>query len=95
MGMSLPDDIGYPTTKGFVKKHNRKSRKIFKRKNSKQNRKKPLDVGQEDGRMNVLNSNVKCTQFYLTTRQKMEKEHHDDQRGKDIDRATIRRTESE
>lgn len=84
MGFSLPDDIGYPTTKGYVKHHNRRSRKILKRQHAKQNRARSFD--QEE-----LMVGKPSRQMDLATRGMSEKRHHISQMGKDICRDTIRK----
>lgn len=87
MGFSLPDDVGYPTTQGYVKHHNRRSRKILKRQHAKKNRARSFD--QEE-----LLVEKPSGQMYLSTRGMSEKDHHLSQKGKDICRDTIRKTAS-
>lgn len=87
MGFSLPDDIGYPTTKGYVKRHNRRSRKILKRDHSKKNRRRPFDSEE-------IIKYHSCKHLGVSTRDMSEKDHHLMQRCKDIDRTTIRKCEA-
>ena len=86
MSFALIDDCGHSTTLGYVKHHNRKSRKILKRDHAKRNRQhgKSLDTTE-------IKIRHTSTQMYLETRGKMEKDHDRDQRQKDIDRRSIRR----
>jgi exopolysaccharide biosynthesis protein len=80
------DDIGYPTTKGYVKRYNVKSRKIEKRHNSKRQRQNAKLLN--DDELIIIHS---CKDNGNATRCMSEKEHHRLQRKKDINRDTIRK----
>ncbi len=75
------DDIGHPTTLGYVKRYNVRSRRIEKRHNSKRQRQnaKKLDN-------NELQIEHSCHDNGNHTRCMSEKKHHNLQRRKDINR---------
>lgn len=83
------DDLGYPTTKGYVKKYNNKSRRIEKRHNSKIQRQNAKLLN--DDEVIIVNS---CKNNGNCTRDMSEKTHHNLQRKKDINRETIRKIEN-
>lgn len=80
------DDIGYPTTKGYVKKYNIKSRRIDKRHNSKTQRQNAKKLNNDE--VLIVYS---CKDNGNATRCMSEKAHHNLQKKKDINRETIRK----
>lgn len=75
------DDIGYPTTKGYVKRYNVRSRRIEKKHNSKRNRQNAKKLN--DDEVVIVYS---CKDNGNATRCMSEKAHHNLQKKKDIKR---------
>ena len=75
------DDIGHPTTKGYVKRYNVRSRRIDKRHNSKIQRQNAKDLN--DYELLIKHS---CKDNGNGTRNMSEKAHHNLQKKKDIKR---------
>lgn len=82
------DDLGHPTTLGYVKKYNVKSRRIEKKHNSKIQRQNAKKLN--DDEIQIVSS---CKNNGNGTRNMSEKAHHNLQRKKDINRKTIRKNE--
>lgn len=80
------DDIGYPTTKGYVKRYNVRSRRIEKKHNSKIQRQNAKLLDNDE--VMIVHS---CQDNGNSTRNMSEKAHHNLQKKKDINRETIRR----